>query len=127
MRCPHAGVRLIAPLLLLCAVVGCASTKPLPEEHFYRLAETAPKQKLPKPPISGVLVVDPLTTISLYAERGIVYSDDPEHLALQSYNYQHWTDSPPRMLRIMLQDYLRAANVAEAVTAEAGRMTPNGL
>jgi ABC-type uncharacterized transport system auxiliary subunit len=123
---PRTLILRLTLLLPLLALLSCASTKPLPEEHFYRLSAMAPKQKLPAAPVSGVLVVEPLTTVSLYAERSIVYSDDPEHLALQNYNYQHWSDSPPRMLQTILQDYLRAANVAEAVTTEVGRARPAG-
>ncbi len=113
---------LLGSIVLLLAGCSVVSTEPPPEEHFYRFTVANPKaQQTATPAISGLLVVEAVEAPAIYARRAIVYSEDPQHLALQEYHYHLWTDAPPRLLQQALVEYLRQAQMAATVTDEAGR------
>lgn len=110
---------MMLPRILLIALVvvlgACAGLKPVPVDRYYRLPELRsseyPDQKLS----NGVLYVSLLETDGLHRERAMVYTDNMLGLELRQYHYQHWIDTPPRMIRDHLVSYLRAINAAPTV------------
>ncbi|MGH8528244.1 MAG: ABC-type transport auxiliary lipoprotein family protein [Nevskiales bacterium] len=112
---------LLGSISLLLAACSIVSSEPPPAEHFYRFEIPNPKPQTATPAIGGLLVVDALEAPAVYTRRAIVYSEDPQHLALQEYHYHLWTDPPPRLLQQALVEYLRQAQMAATVTDEAGR------
>jgi ABC-type uncharacterized transport system auxiliary subunit len=107
--------------LLLLSLSGCfGSSPPIPEDIYYRLQPSAPAQRFDTPRV-GLVVVDRPSAASVFTARDIAYSDAAPNLRLQHYHYHHWIDPPPQLLQQALVDYLRAANLARAVTSEPGR------
>jgi ABC-type uncharacterized transport system auxiliary subunit len=109
------GLFMLSGVLL----AGCASQAPLPEESYYRLQwpQIAPGT----PAVDGrlLLVMRPRTD-GLYAERALLYSEDPAHRVLQRYHYHLWLDTPPSLV----QDYLIAALRAQRLTGMVADYDP---
>jgi ABC-type uncharacterized transport system auxiliary subunit len=53
----------------------------------------------------------------LHRDRAIAYAERPQAAELQQYHYYFWTDSPSRLVRDHLIDYLRAGNAASLVSS----------
>jgi ABC-type uncharacterized transport system auxiliary subunit len=102
---------LLLPLLL----AACAGGGPIPEDHYYRLLAAAAPQHMKAPAIAGTLKVEPIETFGIYRERAILFarSDDPADL--RQHNYHYWIDTPTRLIRDQLVDYLRASGIAGTV------------
>lgn len=102
---------LLLPLLL----AACAGGGQIPEDHYYRLLAAAVPQHLAAPALAGTLKVEPIETFGIYRERAILFarSDDPADL--RQHNYHYWIDSPTRLIRDQLVDYLRASGIAGTV------------
>ncbi len=111
-------MRLLPVFLLALVVAACASQSPTPSDNFYRLSAPQPEETLGAPLIDGVITVGLFRTDGLHSERAIIYTEDPQSLALQQYHYHYWLDTPPRMLQEYLVSYLRAANAAPMVATE---------
>ncbi|MCG8324027.1 MAG: PqiC family protein [Thiotrichales bacterium] len=104
---------LIIPVLLF--LISCGAQKPVPIDHFYRLPEIS-SESVPDVSLSdGVIYVSIFETDGLHRERALVYSEGGNELELKQYHYQHWVDSPTRMLRDHLVQYLRAASASPTV------------
>lgn len=106
--------RILVSLLLL-VVAGCSSTAPLPEDRFFRLERVQPTEMLPRPLLTGGLVVDDVRADPLRSGRAILYGDHDLPLQLQRYHYEFWVDQPPRMLQDVLVSWLRSTGVADTV------------
>ncbi len=111
-------MRLVAATLLLALLGGCAGPVPVPEDRFYRLATPVPARHLSKPITAKPLIVRPLEAEGLYAERAVIYSEDPGHRVLRQYHYHFWLEAPGRLLQDYVAAYLRAAGLAPQVSAE---------
>jgi ABC-type uncharacterized transport system auxiliary subunit len=100
---------------------ACASSPPVPDDHYYRLTMLQPEQTMERPKFTGVLKVDPVKAYGIYRERALLYSrsDHPEEL--QQHRYHYWIDTPSRLIRDQLVDFLRASQIAENV---AGSQLP---
>ena len=95
-------------------LAGCAGQGPAPTDHYYRLpAVTAASSH--EPLTEGVIFVEQLIADGIYRERAMLYAGDPPALELNQYHYQHWIDTPSRLIRDHMIDYLRAANSAPQV------------
>jgi ABC-type uncharacterized transport system auxiliary subunit len=108
---------LLLPLLL----AACAGGGPVPEDHYYRLLAPPAPPALAAPAIVGTLTVAPVETFGIYRERAILFtrSDDPADLRQHYYHY--WIDTPTRLIRDQLVDYLRKSGIARTVSgAELG-------
>lgn len=102
-------------LSLLVLLGACASQKPVPVDNYYRLPDID-AASVPDVALSdGMIFVDILETDGLHRERALVYSESREGLELNQYHYQHWIDSPTRMIRDHLVQYLRAAAAAPTI------------
>jgi ABC-type uncharacterized transport system auxiliary subunit len=68
-----------------------------------------------RPKLKGVLKVDPVKAYGIYRERALLYSraENPEEL--QQHRYHYWIDTPSRLIRDQLVDYLNASQIAESV------------
>ncbi|MCU7916479.1 MAG: membrane integrity-associated transporter subunit PqiC [Candidatus Thiodiazotropha sp. (ex Gloverina cf. vestifex)] len=93
-------------------LTACATSEPIPEDHFYRLLSPSNPTLLEKPIIDGVLKVESIKSFGIYRERAILFSrsDSPE--TLKQHHYHH---SPTRLIRDQLVDYLRKRTIAETV------------
>ena len=115
----------VAGLLTAALGVGCAKVPPVPVGRFYRLPpveqETlgvAPAKERSAGWLGDVVSVPAFRSDGIHKERALVYTDDPEAVALKRYHYHHWVDSPTRLLAEALALRLRAVG--------AGRMVLTG-
>jgi ABC-type uncharacterized transport system auxiliary subunit len=102
----------LLPLLLLSA---CAATPPAPEDHYYRLIVSDMPTANATVTIPGVLKIDAIKAYGIYRERALLYSEQAHPEALQQHHYHYWIDTPTRLIRDQLVDFLRASHVAEQV------------
>lgn len=101
---------LFIPLFL----IACSAQKPVPVDQFYRLPDFSSSSE--SVVLSDqVIYVGIFETNGLHRERALIYSDKPQGLELKQYHYQHWIDSPTRMLRDSLVQFLRSKNAAPTV------------
>ena len=102
--------------LIMILLAACASTGPAPDDHYYRLppASAASGQA---PLTEGTVFVEQLIADGIYRERSILYSSDSGGLELSRYHYQHWVDTPSRLIRDQLIDYLRTTHEASQVVS----------
>lgn len=105
-----------AAVLAVLILAGCSSA-PIPEDSFYRIGD------LPEPglvfeqyPIDGRLLIELPRAAGIRRQRGILYSEDPDHVELRRYHYHYWEDAPPEMLQRRLIERLRDAEVAPTIT-----------
>jgi len=107
-------------LSFLVLLGACASQKPVPVDNYYRLPDID-AASVPDVALSdGIIFVDILETDGLHRERALIYSESREGLELKQYHYQHWIDSPTRMIRDHLVQYLRAASAAPTIVTSVG-------
>ncbi|WP_177421040.1 ABC-type transport auxiliary lipoprotein family protein [endosymbiont of Lamellibrachia barhami] len=97
---------------------GCASTKPVPENNFYRLVESKPQHQFDEPQIFGSLIVDRIKASGILSERALLYSYEVSPEALMQHHYHHWTDSPASLIREQFVTYLRNVNLAQHVASD---------
>jgi ABC-type uncharacterized transport system auxiliary subunit len=103
-------------LLGLCLLLtACATPEPIPEDQFYRLVSPGEPVRLANPAIKGTLKVEPIKTFGIYRERAILFSHSDQPESLKQHHYNHWIDTPTRLIRDQLVDYLRARGVAGTV------------
>jgi ABC-type uncharacterized transport system auxiliary subunit len=107
--------------LLSLLITACASTPPVPNDHYYRLSAIAPPQTIATPAISGVLKIEPIKSYGIYRERALLYTQTDHPEQLQQYRYHYWIDTPSRLIRDQLVEFLRASGIAEGV---AGSQLP---
>lgn len=100
----------------LCLLLGaCATPEPVPQDQFYRLVGPASPVRLAAPVIQGTLKVEPIKTFGIYRERAILFSPSDQPESLRQHHYHYWIDTPTRLIRDQLVDYLRARGVAGTV------------
>ncbi|MFQ5659847.1 MAG: ABC-type transport auxiliary lipoprotein family protein [Gammaproteobacteria bacterium] len=107
-------MRLVPGILVCLLVTGCAGSPPLPVDHFYHLPVAAPGSA-GKGLIDGAIFVRQFIADGLYQERALIYTTGAADIELGQYHYHYWVDSPARLLRDQLIDYLRAADAAPRV------------
>lgn len=106
--------RLAGVLFTLALAAGCSGQPPVPEDHYYYLMRPATVES-PAPLSDGVVFVESFIADGVHRERALTYMDGPA-TELKQYHYHHWVDSPARLLRDHLIDFLRAGNSAALVT-----------
>ena len=116
-----AGVNILFGTLVSLLLVACASSPPVPDDHYYRLTTVHPEQSNASPKFKGVLKVDPVKAYGIYRERALLYSRAEHPEELQQHRYHYWIDTPSRLIRDQLVDFLRASQIAESV---AGSQLP---
>ncbi len=97
-------------------LAGCSST-PVPEDSFYRLGNLPePTLIFDVPPVDGRLMIEVPRAAGIRRQRGILYSEDPDHVEVRRYYYHFWEEPPPQMLQRRLIERLRLANTARSIT-----------
>jgi ABC-type uncharacterized transport system auxiliary subunit len=104
----------IAALISL-LLTACATSPPVPDDHYYRLTTLQPEQANNSPKLKGVLKVDPVKAYGIYRERALVYSRSEHPEELQQHRYHYWIDTPSRLIRDQLVDFLNASQIADNV------------
>ena len=97
------------------ALAAACSGKPVPEDQFYRLPEPAATNGAAGL-ATGPVFVEQVIADGVHRERAIVHAKRELPTQLLQYHYQYWMDSPTRMVRDHLADYLRAGNAAPLVS-----------
>ncbi len=106
------GYWVVALPLLLGA---CAGAPPVPDDHYYRLLTIQPPPQSESVLIPGVLKVETIKAHGIYRERALLYSLQTQPEGLRQHRYHYWIDTPTRLIREQLVDYLRASGVAGQV------------
>ncbi|MFK7955859.1 MAG: ABC-type transport auxiliary lipoprotein family protein [Lysobacterales bacterium] len=102
--------------LVVMVIVGCSST-PVPEDSFYRLGNLPdPALVFETPPVDGRLMIEVPRAAGIRRQRGILYSEDADHVEVRRYYYHFWEEPPPQMLQRRLIERLRLANLAGSIT-----------
>ena len=96
-------------------ISACGSQKPVPVDHYYRLPDIQLNDSGETRLSDGVIYVALFETDGLHRERAMVYGANSDGLELKQFHYQHWIDSPARLIRDHLVQYLRAINAAPTV------------
>lgn len=65
--------------------------------------------------INVTIRVDLLRSDGLHDEMTILYTNTDTPLELHRYHYNHWTDSPPRLIQESLLKYLRKPRLVQNV------------
>ena len=107
-------------LLVILLLTACGSIEPVPEDRFYRLAESPVQPPLAQPLLSGVLAVGTVESPGIYSERAILYSEQGHPIELLRYHYHAWIDSPPQLIQDHITLFLRGAAVAPTVVTDNG-------
>lgn len=94
-------------------LTACKSAPPIPSDKFYRL-ESVPAQTSASTAINESLYIAPLRADGPYAERAMLYAQQPREL--QQYHYQFWSEPPAVLLQEHLRSSLQAMNFAPRVT-----------
>ena len=113
--------------LSLTQLSGCASVS-VPVDSFYRLPAVSETQS----GVSGAaaasgpgarwadgVVVERFQANALYLDRAIVFSEHPQGLRLERYQYHHWLDAPTDLLPAHLTAFLESQQVATVVVTDA--------
>lgn len=106
--------RVASILLLLISAAGCSGQPPVPEDHFYRLSPPA-QAASPAVIAGGAIFVERFIADGVHRDRALTYVDRADN-ELKQHHYHHWIDSPARLLRDHLIDFLRAVAAATVVT-----------
>lgn len=107
-------MRVITSIFIFLLIAGCAGSSPMPSDHFYRLPDLTLQSESVQF-VLGDIFVEQFITDGLHRERAILYTNDPLSIELGQYHYHHWIDSPTRLIRDQLIQYLRDSNVAPQV------------
>jgi len=94
---------------------ACSGQPPVPEDHFYRLPAPATAESV-SGLSAGAIFVEQFIADGVHRERAIVYAKHAASTELLQYHYQYWIDSPTRLVRDHLADYLRGGGAAELVS-----------
>ena len=105
---------LVATILALTA--ACSGNPPVPEDRFYRLPVPTAAEGV-SGLATGPIFVEQFIADGVHRERAIVYARNRASTELLQYHYQYWIDSPTRLVRDHLADYLRAGNAAGLVSS----------
>lgn len=101
--------------LPLLALGACGGQSTVPEDQFYRLP--APEVSATSATLTdGAIFVEQFLADGIQRERALVYTEASTPTKLLQRHYHFWTDSPARLLRDQLIDYLRAANAGRVIT-----------
>jgi ABC-type uncharacterized transport system auxiliary subunit len=108
--------RLLILLAAWAVLGGCGGSPPVPTDHYYRL---------PAPQVSGAatdlapgpIYVERFLADGVLTERAIAYTQDADATEVRQHHYHHWVDSPTRLVRDHLIDWLRADRAAPLVSA----------
>jgi ABC-type uncharacterized transport system auxiliary subunit len=100
---------------------ACTTSPPVPDDHYYRLTTLQPEQTVNSPKLKGVLKVDSVKTYGIYRERALLFSRSEQPEELQQHRYHYWIDTPSRLIRDQLVDFLRSSKIADSV---AGAQLP---
>ena len=86
--------------ILICVFLlsGCMGQTTVPEDHYYRLPEIAPDNRINKPVIEGTLGVELFQLIGIPNTRSMLYVDPIHPNELKQYHYRHWVDSPQKLI-----------------------------
>jgi len=106
---------LIVFLSLLTA--GCMSQPPVPTNHYYRLSDSSATSPVSKKLVNGTVSVKRFKSDGLHNDRALLYGSIEQPLELKQYHYHHWADTPPRLIRDHLVQYLRNSGIADKVLA----------
>lgn len=105
--------------LLLCAsILGCVSTAPTPQDHFYRLMLLETPQEHEIPPIKGTLKVERVRSFNIFRERAILYTYAHSPEVIKQHHYHHWIASAPSLIHKHIVSYLRESKIADLVVDE---------
>ena len=119
----HAWRRLAALLAVAAMMVqsGCLGGSS-PPDRFYRLDVPGAATRLEVSPLRGRLLVDSIRGGAMSFERPMLYrkADDPYRIGRDAYD--KWVDPPPLMIQRALVEFLRSANLAEAVITPEMRL-----
>lgn len=97
----------------------------IPQNHYYRLANTVANVVHLKQPF-GVIAVAPLRSDALHHDRMILYSLQSTPLMLNTYYYHQWTSAPGKLIQENLINYLREVDFARAVVRDGERTHIDG-
>ncbi len=112
----HITRRVFWTAALLALLAGCSST-PVPEDSFYRLGNLPePNRVFDSPLIDGRLMIEVPRAAGIRRQRGILYSEDADHVEVRRYYYHFWEEPPPQMLQRRMIERLRLANAAQSIT-----------
>jgi ABC-type uncharacterized transport system auxiliary subunit len=101
------------PLIPL--LVACATTAPVPDDHYYRLLASWKPLPGDSSPITATLKVDPIKAYGIYRERALLYTLESHPEQLRQHRYHYWIDTPSQLIRDHLIEFLRSHRVAERV------------
>ncbi|MEM9181650.1 MAG: ABC-type transport auxiliary lipoprotein family protein [Pseudomonadota bacterium] len=103
-------------LVVALTLAGCSST-PVPEDSFYRMGNLPePSLVFDSPPVDGRLMIEVPRAAGIRRQRGILYSEDEDHVEVRRYYYHFWEEPPPQLLQRRLIERLRLANAAVSIT-----------
>jgi ABC-type uncharacterized transport system auxiliary subunit len=105
----------LTALATILALTAACSGNPVPEDHFYRLPAPAAAEGVTGLS-SGTVFVEQFIADGVHRERAIVYAKRAASTELLQYHYHYWMDSPTRLVRDHLADYLRAGGAAGLVS-----------
>jgi len=97
------------------ALIAACAADPVPEDQFYRLPAPAAAERA-SGLASGTVFVEQFIADGVHRERAVVRAQRESPTQLLQYHYQYWMDSPTRMVRDHLADWLRAGNAAPLVS-----------
>ena len=100
---------------------GCLSS-PAPADRFYRLEVPEAAARLELPRLSGRLLVDSVRGDAMTLERLMLFRDADDPSRVRREGYDKWVDPPPLMVQRAVVEFLRSANVAEAVITPEMRL-----
>ncbi len=115
-------LRTIASVLLLTMLLGCGSSEPIPEDHYYALTEMPSVERYSEPVLDHVLVIEQPSTDGLRSSRALVYSKDANHLERKLYFYHHWENRPVVLVQDRLIDLAKKQGLAKAVHANTSEV-----
>jgi len=120
-------MRMIMLTSLLLGLAGCfGGGAPVPQNHYYHLADVPSELKAQESPYN-IVAVQSLRSDSLHQERSILYSLKSAPLMLNTYYYHLWTNSPDQLIQEYLVNYLRAVNFAHDVVRYGDRTHSDGV
>ncbi|MEJ2694920.1 MAG: ABC-type transport auxiliary lipoprotein family protein, partial [Candidatus Thiodiazotropha sp.] len=75
------------------------------------------------PVIPGVLKIAPIKSYGIYRERALLYSRETDPHGLQQHRYHYWIDTPTRLIRDQLIEFLRASGVAGGIAGSQASLS----
>lgn len=109
----RAAQYLIVSCLLLLS--GCMGQTTVPEDHYYRLPDIFPDERMTKPVIEGTLGVELFQLNGIPNTRSMLYVESSHPNELKQYHYRHWVDSPEKLINTSIVTFLKESGVADDV------------